>query len=71
LIKIRGRIHRNLRLIRLNPISNLPSLENFCLKEPQREFLLKALVELEFKSLIAYYQNKKQSVPDSHQAMLF
>ncbi len=65
-------LRRNLDLIRLNPVKNLPPLEHFCLQEPQYEPLLQMLSELEFKSLFMRYKDESQhTLKGPHQPMLF
>jgi len=64
-------LQRNLKLVRLNPIPEIPSLDDFRLQEPQYKPLLEALSELEFKSLLALYKNESRHVSGPRQGVLF
>ncbi len=64
-------LRRNLKLIRLNPDTRVPPLDDFRLKPPQYDLLLPELAELEFKGLLALYTKESEKTSDSRQAMLF
>ena len=64
-------VRRNVKLIRLNPILDIPSLDGFRLQAPQYQPLLQTLSELEFKSLLSFYKNESQKVIQSKQMVLF
>ncbi len=66
-----GIVRRNLELIRLNPISDIPPLNDFRLQEPRYESLLQTLSDLEFKSLFGFYKNESQRTLHSKQMALF
>ena len=64
-------IRRNLNLIRLNPIQNIPPLDEFRVQTPRYESLLQALSELEFKSLFTLYKNENLGQAGLRQSVLF
>ncbi|MDD2706687.1 MAG: 5'-3' exonuclease [Verrucomicrobiae bacterium] len=66
-----GCVRRNMELIRLCPVPDLPLFENFRLKPPQCQPLLAALAKLELKSLHARYEKEAQEASDGRQMYLF
>ena len=53
-------VRRNLQLIRLNPIPNLPPLDTFRLQPAKYEPLLEVLATMEFKTLYSRYDDERR-----------